>query len=275
MGNMSEIEAIERWRRQGSMTDPKEGAQLLGDLPTDVAALCRTIGRLLIHCEWLSAYEVRAEELASISRETLPVSKRLARIHAADDRPLSLGRDPRNRSAGTCRDYALLLCAILRHQGVAARVRCGFASYLAPRRWEDHWVCERWLPDARRWALADAQLDDVLAAKLAVDFDPTDIPRRCFMSGGEAWRACRSGRSLPGSFGHGTSAGLWFVAVNVVRDHLALNHRETSLWDSWRRADDAQRVVRDSDLAWVDELAANPERAVCEVPAPPWPAPPQ
>jgi hypothetical protein len=253
------------------MTDPKGGVQLLADLPTNVAALCRAIAGLLIHCEWLSAYGLRAEDLASISRETLPVGERLARIHAADDRSLVLGRSPRNRSAATCRDYALLLCAILRHQGVAARVRCGFAPYFAPQHWEDHWVCERWLPAERRWALADAQLDDVLTAKLSVDFDPTDIPPRRFMAGGEAWRACRSGRSMPESFGHGkTTAGLWFVAVNVVRDHLALDHRETSQWDSWRRADDAHRVVRDSDLAWVDDLAANPGRAASEVPAPPW-----
>jgi hypothetical protein len=72
---MSAIDAVERWRRHGPMTDPREDAQLLGDLPADVAGLCTTIGRLLIHCDWLPAYGIRAGELSSVSRETLPVAE--------------------------------------------------------------------------------------------------------------------------------------------------------------------------------------------------------
>ncbi len=30
---------------------------------------------------------------------------------------------------GTCRHFAILACALLRHEAVASRVRCGFATY--------------------------------------------------------------------------------------------------------------------------------------------------
>ncbi len=42
------------------------------------------------------------------------------------------------RLVGCRRDAATLACAILRHRGVPARVRVGFASYLAPNLCVDH-----------------------------------------------------------------------------------------------------------------------------------------
>jgi Transglutaminase-like superfamily len=43
--------------------------------------------------------------------------------------PLSEIREPGQRVVGTCRHFALLACALLRFRGIAARVRCGFATY--------------------------------------------------------------------------------------------------------------------------------------------------
>ncbi|HUT20809.1 MAG TPA: transglutaminase domain-containing protein [Anaerolineae bacterium] len=42
---------------------------------------------------------------------------------ALDDRPLTAPRAALQRVVGNCRDYALLLTAMLRHQGIPARVR--------------------------------------------------------------------------------------------------------------------------------------------------------
>jgi hypothetical protein len=167
------------------MTDPGEHAELLSDVPSNVSRMCRIVGHLLIHSDWLSEHGVASQDFGSISRATFPVSARLAEIHGADRRSLSFPREPRMRSVATCRDFAVMLCSMLRSHGAIARVRCGFASYLVPGRWEDHWVCERWIVDESRWAVADAQIDDVLRAELRIEFDPADLPSTAFSYG---WR---------------------------------------------------------------------------------------
>jgi len=271
---MPRDDPAERWLRHSPMSDPGGHAPLLAGLPGDVASLCRIIGNLLIHSDWLSAYGLDEAASDAISRETLPMARRLAQILASDDRPLAAERAPRHRSVATCRDYALMLCAMLRHQGTPARVRCGFASYLEPGpggdHWEDHWVCEHWLSAERRWAVADPQLDAILSAALRIDFDRTDLPPTAFITAGAAWHRCRAGASDPALFGHGAAGGLWFVQVNAIRDHLALHHQERSDWDTWREAEAAQRVVRADALGRIDDIAADPEQDCASVPLPPW-----
>src|SRR5690606_26618369 len=112
-------------------------------------------------------------------------------------------------SVGTCRDFALMLCAMLRHRGVPARVRCGFADYFSSNGREDHWICEYRPAGEGRWALADPQLDVPHRAHLGIDFDTADMPRARFMTAPEAWRACRAGAGAEG-FGHGEARGWWF-----------------------------------------------------------------
>lgn len=38
--------------------------------------------------------------------------------------------------------YAGLSCAVLRSRGIAARVRCEFATYFQPGHGVDHWITE-------------------------------------------------------------------------------------------------------------------------------------
>jgi hypothetical protein len=120
--------------------------------------------------------------------------------------------------------------------------------------------------------LVDAQIDDTLREQLqlADTFRHTDLSGSDFMTAGDAWLRCRAGLADPARFGHGETDGLWFMHVNVVRDHLSLNHRETSGWDQWRRADKAQRRLSDPTLAWLDHLAANPEDGLGHLPEPAW-----
>jgi hypothetical protein len=55
--------------------------------------------------------------------------------------------------------------------------------------------------------------------------------------------------------------------VNVVRDALATNNRETSSWDRWREAPPELRTVSNNEFAALDRLAGDPE--LIDV-APPW-----
>lgn len=228
----------------GELTDPGERRAEFENLPTDVAALCRIVQGVLIHDYYgHHLYGPPPADYVVLSRDTLPVSQRLSAILASESGPISRARPPFERSTGTCRDFALLLCSMLRHRSVPARVRCGFAAYFSPGSYEDHWICEYWKADEQRWARADCQLDDPHQTTLSIDFDITDVPREQFVSPWQAWRMCESDTADPTLFGHGANAGRWFLQVNLVRDLLSLHKREVSPWDSWRDAPKQSRIV--------------------------------
>jgi hypothetical protein len=258
-----------RWLPQTSMSDPAQQAFLLEDMPADVGELCRIVQGLLIHLEWTTAYGLSPTDLARPSRETLSLSHRLRGLTHAGSQPIAVQRPPKARSPGTCRDFALMLCGLLRHQGVPARVRCGFAAYFREAQWEDHWICEYWLEGERRWRRVDAQLDGVLTKHLGIGFDPTDLPPDMFLSASDAWLRCRAAQDDAGAYGHGTARGMWFIRVNVMRDHLVLNGSEVSTWDSWRNASAGHQLLSEDEQRAADVIAADPAQATRMV-APTW-----
>ena len=245
--------ALEYYAAHGALTEPHGHAADFDPLPADVAALCAVVQGLIVHTEWASRYGI--PEGTARSRDTLPVSRRLALIQAVRRGPISVARPPASRTSGTCRDFALMLCGMLRHRAIPARVRCGFATYFAARPYEDHWVCEYWNPVRRQWALADAQLDPLHRDARNIDFDIADLPPGKFLNAGQAWRMCRSGAHDPADFGHGADGGLWFVRVNVMRDTLALHKQEMSAWDTWRAATPASKVLDAQALSLCDRIA--------------------
>jgi Transglutaminase-like superfamily len=255
---------VDRWIDHSRMSDPANHAARVAELPSDIGALNRVVQGLLIHWDWLGAYDLNGDDFRTNLRTTLPVADRLADILAADARGLHVPRLPRQRFAATCRDFALLVTSFLRSKGVPARLRCGFASYLGDS-WEDHWVCEYWYDPAQAWRLSDPQIDEVMRGRLGIEFDPANAPRTSFLTAGEAWLDCRAGRSDPEHFGHGQVRGVWFLRLNVIRDHFALNGAETSAWDDWRSAPGAKRIVSDDEIDLADRLAAEPEADLTEV----------
>jgi hypothetical protein len=62
---------------------------------------------------------------------------------------------------------------------------------------------------------------------------------------------------------------MWFVKVNVLRDHGALNNRETSPWDGWRDAPPARRRVGAAEMPLLDRVAADPAAALVDA-GPDW-----
>jgi hypothetical protein len=262
------VENTERWIGHSAMSDPGRYTAAVEALPSSISALNSVVQGIIIHSDWLSAYGVDASGFDELSRETLPIAERLALVSDIGTAALDVQRPPATRSAGTCRDFALMLCGFLRSKGVPARVRCGFADYLTDG-WEDHWVCEYWDRETQSWRLSDAQIDGVLKERCRIGFDPADTPRHAFMTAQQAWTACRAGKRDPDRFGHGETKGLWFVKVNVVRDHYAVNNRETSAWDAWRAAPKSKRGVSDQDRTLLDSIAACPEQPIVDV-SPDW-----
>jgi hypothetical protein len=262
------MEGVDRWIPHSLMTHPGGHSKAIAALPIEVGALIKIIQGVLVHSDWLKEYDLDETSLNSTSRTTLPVAARLDDVLKRDPRSLNVQRSADKRSVGTCRDYALMLCSFLRCKGVSARVRCGFAAYFSDG-WEDHWVCEYWDSGAGAWRLCDPQIDHMLRQRSQISFDPANVPREFFMSAGQAWLECRQAKADPALFGHGNVTGLWFVKINVLRDHYVLNGRKTSSWDRWRDAPPPKRVIIHGELELLDALATTPAQSLLES-APDW-----
>lgn len=236
------------------LTQPGRHAQAIDQLPADVPALLSIVRGLLLHCDFLQLYGVTAPPGA---RGTLSIEARLDQILAGSadpPDPLSTPRPYDRRAIGTCRDYALMMCSFLRHKQVPARVRCGFATYFAPGRYEDHWICEYWQDG---WHRADPQLDNEQQAYLGITFDTAKLPVGTFMSANEAWYVHHQGGIDAQLFGHGEARGEWYMWVNLARDCLALHGTETSDWDTWRIAAADPPILGPDDLNECSRIAAH------------------
>lgn len=252
------------------MFDPGPHARAFAALPDDVPALCRAVHNVLLHdfTGTLLHPEVM-DRLRGASRRTLPVSDRLDAVMAALDAGLDVARPPQLRSIGTCRDFALLLAALLRHQGYQARVRCGFAQYFSPPRFEDHWICQYRRHADMPWRWADPQLDAAHLDHYAISFDPTDLPPGAFVLPWQVWIAHRTDPDALALYGHGPARGAYFVAVNLARDMGALEDCLTSPLDGWRSASAADFDEAAAHAAGTMAEAARQERP-CAMGQPFW-----
>ncbi len=245
------------YAQPGPMTDPLDQAHLIDGLPTDIPAIVKVVQAVIIHPFWMESYGLpRNPEREERETNLRFVNKMLARIFELDDRPLTVARDLDHKLIGNCRDHTTLFCAILRHQGVPARARCGFGAYFTPNHYEDHWVGEYWNADQQRWILVDAQLDQVQQDALKLQFDPLDVPRDQFITGGPAWQLIRLQGVDPDSFGIFQWHGQWFAQNNLIRDFLAFNKIELLPWDGWGLMAGPEDVVSSDDLALLDRIAA-------------------
>ncbi len=248
-------ELLAYYASPGIMTDPGQVATLLDDLPTSISELCGVVQGLLVHIFWAERYGIVLPEARKQEVSLRALSDKLARILELDDEPLTRARPLERRLVGNCRDFSIVLCAFLRHQGVPARARCGFGAYFGPDRYEDHWVCEYWDADGGCWVLVDAQLDAFQCEALQIQFDPLDVPRNQFLTGGKAWQLCRSGQANPDDFGIFDMHGIWFVRGDLVRDFLALNKIEILPWDPWGNAITGESELPAEQTAFFDHIA--------------------
>ncbi|SEG62768.1 Transglutaminase-like superfamily protein [Actinacidiphila yanglinensis] len=247
---------------QSTFSDPGELVGWYTDLPRDVGALARVVRDVMIHRVEGGQFGVPiAEDRMRGDAETRYVDDILRLVVERDGAPLVERREFADRFVGICRDFTLLHVSLLRHVGIPARLRSGFASYFGNDGFHfDHVVTEYW-DDERGWLLADAQIADT--AWYPMPFEPTDVPRDRFLVASEAWQLIRAGKADPKSFGlhlpEGPMVGEFFVAGNIRLDLAALNKVETLLWDVWGIGAGDDGAMTD-DIRDLYDLAA---RATC------------
>ena len=241
---------------QGQISDPGSYATELAQLPDDLPALISTIQGLMVHLHWAERYGLFLDKARKQEANIRTVRDRLEKILQLHQAPLTEPRELPKRTVGTCRDYALMLAAVLRLQGKPARARAGFGTYFTPGRFEDHWICEYWLAAENRWVLVDPQLDAFQMETLKISFNPLDMPRTKFVTGTDAWQRCRAKRVDPNRFGIFQMHGIDFVKGNLLRDFLALNKFEILPWDNYGPIRKPLRKMEAAEKDLMDRFAA-------------------
>jgi hypothetical protein len=242
-----------------AMSDPGPRARLLDAMPSDPEALVAAVSGLVLHPLFVASLGITPHPASADDRDNRTIAGMLERIVARDDAPLDVRRPPERRYIGICREYAMLACAALRHRGVPARARVGFATYFGPGFNDDHWVCE--YEAGGRWRLLDPELSEPVRRHFSITFPSSDVPRDGFLVAGETWRRLRRGVLDPGKCGVQAFGltGAWFVSANVVRDLAALNKREMLGWEYWGMAREFSgpgTTVPDASAALLDAVAA-------------------
>jgi hypothetical protein len=241
--------------QQGQLSDPGDHAHHLDALPGDLPGIITAIQGVMLHLHWATRYGITLNRTRQAEANLRSVRDRLAKIFELQDAPLTESRPLSKKTAGTCRDFTLLLTSILRHQGIPARARAGFGTYFTPGHFEDHWVCEYWHAEENRWVMVDPQLDALQCEALSIDFDPLDMPRTKFVTGGQAWARCRAKQVDPNRFGIFNMRGLDFVKGDLIRDFLALNKIEILPWDNFKLINKSFRKMNAEEKDLMDRLA--------------------
>ncbi|MGW7531251.1 transglutaminase-like domain-containing protein [Amycolatopsis sp. NPDC054798] len=217
----------------------------------DPRGICLPVGELVVQPADAQALNLPADRFGE--NQIRPAGSLVKRLLELDPAPLATAREPAKRVVGTCRHFAVLSCALLRYRGIAARVRCGFATYFQPGQGVDHWITEYWDNSDARWI----RLDPEILGQTVVP-SPHDLRPGEFLTGGEAWTAYRRGEIDASQFGvHGTENwGPAEIRGNAVKDLAALNKIETLPWDEWGRMTEAYEGKTGADYdVLLDELA--------------------
>jgi hypothetical protein len=251
---------VEEWKKyyatQSIVTEPGKFKELYDGLPDDIPSLCKIIQGVILHMHWTQAYGQNPSDERKTEVKVRQADRYLERILELQEAPLNEARPAGKKIMGTCRDYAAMLTSILRHKGVPARMRVGFATYFTPGHYEDHYLCQYWNEVESRWVMVDAQLDELQRNALKISFDPCDVPEGLFLPGGKAWQICREDKADPDLFGIFNIKGMWFIGCDMIFDAMSLNKIESHPWDIWPMMPKYQQInFSEEYLSIMDHIA--------------------
>jgi len=242
------------------ITDPGYYAYMFDDLPHDIQSLVRTVQGLVVSLPWEDAYGLHTpkEREREVYLRTVP--EMLRRILELDSSSLTARRSPEKRKVSLCRDFAVLLVSMLRHQSVPARVRVGFAGYYraeTPRYW-DHRIAEYWNESVNAWRLVDAMTEEPILERLRFRIDPLNVDSKSqFLLAGDVWQKCRAGKAKPQEFGDSPDdLGMPPIRYALLQDFDYLNKNELLGSDAWHELiSKPENEVTDEDRRLLDKIA--------------------
>ena len=245
------------YARQTPWTHPGSLGHLYDELPDTPDALCPIPRNVLLH-DW----EANRDGLSLGDRrsdlEIRSIAELLQRIVESSSESLLCQRNNETFRVVDCRHFATLLCSMLRHKKIPARVRFGFAGYItepnADPPYEAHAVCEWRDRTTEAWRLSDADIVE-------------EVTHEQFCSADQAWRIARSNPEQAPQYGYGPDMrGLNIIAAELVRDVACRAGFEPIYGDMWGLATDLyRRPIHDDEIALFDNLAAAPDATIAEM----------
>lgn len=226
------------YQEQSAITNPGIYAHHFDSITPDIAYITNLVQQLVLHF-WdgnLFNYRIPIKQVFEI--DTRYIADILHLIFNKDDRPLQCERALKQRFIGSCRDFASLICAILRHCNIPARTRVAFSSYHFKDFYHDVIIVEYWNKTKDKWCMVDPRTTEkhIHWHQLHIDFDLFDVPDDKFIVAGKAWQLVRRQELDPLKFGGGNQKGnhgLWYIRDRLIQDIAALNKMEMLLWDAW------------------------------------------
>jgi excinuclease ABC subunit A len=251
---------LQYYGQQSVITDPCMYSHLFDHLPLDLPNLVKTVQGLVVSLPWEEAYglDTPRERYREIYLRTVP--EMLKRILELDSSSLTMKRPPQKRKVSLCRDFAVLLVSMLRHQNVPSRVRVGFAGYYraeTPRYW-DHRITEYWNERLNRWVLVDTMTEEPILERLRFNIDPLNVDGKSqFLFAGNVWQKCRAGKANPHEFGDSSDdLGMPPIRYALLQDFDYLNKNELVGFDAWHELiSKPENEVTEEDRRLLDEIA--------------------
>lgn len=248
------------YSKQSVITNPRQFVNKYEVLPDDPKELLRIVQGLVIHADHGGLYGVTFSKRQNDEELLRTVPQMLEKLLRIDGRPLKITRPPNLRLVGMCRDYSLLLLSFLRHKGIPARLRVGFANYFkSDLMYEDHWLVEYYDAGQRRWVRMDPQVDEVQKAHFEIKFNTKDMPPDSgYLLSGQAWIMSRSGERHQDDFGYNKNWKGWHsVKGNLLHDFNSLLGFELLPWDLWTELSIKKySVLNRAERDLLDEMAA-------------------
>lgn len=228
---------LEHYRAFGPFTYPGlYQERLVTDLPADIKEVGRLVRLQIIHK--MTLYTGRAGHSVNpaygdVSKvpwyrqgedDYFPtVAAMLAELYRRDSRGLVVDRAVEHKLILTCRCVALLMAAILKARGMAARVRPGYAPYIPSEHIEDHWITQYWQQSEQCWMTID--VDTSFEQR---PFDAFDMPSTAFDFAARVWLAVREGSAEANAYRFYGESALPELAAQVVCDlHCLMNNEIT------------------------------------------------
>jgi hypothetical protein len=238
--------AISYYKEFGPQTDPGDYGELYKDLPTTLEDSCRLVKNLLIHPVEVEKYRDQLPEGRDREDDQFySVQDMLRGLQERSPDGLTGERKPSERLILSCRFHAMLLVSFMKYFGIPARVRVGFAGYCNPNteKHYDHWICDIWNADEKRWMAVDPDVQKV------------DFERNEFGYSWDVWRKGRNGEIVPENYGIFEWWGMNYIRSNLCHDFFTCLNREYIYWEAPGICHKEYNTHSQEELEFLDTLA--------------------
>ena len=198
--------------------DLKELTKLVNDNYIHRVVLLKSYRKNSALCKEYPWYRYRCDDDVLL---TVPAI--MGELFRLDARGLTHFRQTKDKIVITCRYASVLFASILKAKGYSVRVRSGFAPYINEERYPDHWICEVWSVQEKRWVLVDTDEIEIEGCS------NVDVDRKKFYFAANAWLDVRRGKIDVNKFLHGSHIhGLSMLARTLFFDFHSLMLDEIS-----------------------------------------------